>query len=67
MAYILESASNGELTRKAATEAAQTALNNVSMQASRERRKAALQNVNPRLTDMAEDGCSVKATLLESL
>ena len=56
--YILESAVKGELTQKAAIEAAQTALKllgNASGNANRERRKSALQSLNPRLVDMAED------------
>ena len=56
--FILEEAAKGELTQKAAIEAAQTALKllgNASMQANRERRKQALQSMNARLSDMAED------------
>ena len=56
--YILESAVKGELTQKAAIEAAQTALKllgNASGNANRERRKSALQSLNPSLVDMAED------------
>ncbi len=47
-----------QLTQKAAIEAAQSALKllgNTSMQANRERRKNAIQCMNPRLWDMAED------------
>ena len=62
--YILEEATKGQLTQKSAMEAAQTALKlmgNASMQANRERRKNAIQCMNPRLGDMAEDDELYKA------
>ena len=55
LAYILEETAKGELTQKAAREAAQTALKllgNASMHVSRERRKLTLQNLNAGLIDM---------------
>ena len=58
ISFILEEAAKGQLNQKSAIEAAQTALKllgNASMHASRERRKNALQSMNPRLADMAED------------
>ena len=58
LTHILEEAAKGELTQKAALEAAQTALKllgNASAHASRERRKNALRSMNPRLVDMAKD------------
>lgn len=64
LTYILETAAKGELTQKAAMEAAQTALKllgNASMHANRDRRKAALQSMNARLTDMAEDDAIYKS------
>ena len=62
--FILEEAAKGHLDQKFAIEAAQTILKllgNVSMHASWERRNNALQNMNPRLTDMAEDDAIYKA------
>ena len=59
MTYILEEAAKGQLTQKAVVEAEQTALKligNASTQMNRERRKNALQCMNPRLGDMADDG-----------
>lgn len=56
--YLLEEATKGELTQKKAVEAAQTALKllgNASAHANRERRRNALQAMNPRLVDMADD------------
>ena len=63
ISFILEEAAKGQLNQKSAIEAAQTALkllSNVSMHASRERRKNALQNMNPRLADMAEDDATYR-------
>lgn len=60
---ILEEAVKGELTQKKAVEAAQTALKllgNAAMHASRERSKNALQSMNSRLSDMAEDDAIYK-------
>ena len=56
--YLLEEATKGELNQKKAVEAAQTALKllgNASAHVNRERRRNALQDMNPRLTDMADD------------
>ena len=56
--HILEGAAKGELTQKTALDAAQTALKllgNASAHMSRERRKNAIQSMNSRLVDMAED------------
>ena len=56
--YILEEAAKGQLNQKMATEAVQTALKllgNASAHANWERRKNALQCMNPRLVDMSED------------
>ncbi len=58
LTFILEEAAKGKLSQKVAVEAAQTALKllgNASAHASRVRRKNAIQGMNPRLTDMAED------------
>ena len=58
LTHILEEAAKGELTQRSAVDAAQTALKllgNASAHASRERRKIAIQSMNPRLVDMAED------------
>lgn len=58
LTYILEEAAKGELSQKSAVEAAQTALKllgNASAYANRERRKNALQNLNSRIVDMADD------------
>ena len=58
LTHILEEAAKGELTQKTALEAAQTALKllgNASVHVNRERRKNALQNMNSRLVDMADD------------
>ena len=54
---ILEEAAKGMLSIKTATEAAQTALmflGNASMQINRERRRIAIEAMNPSLTDLAE-------------
>ena len=60
LAYLLEEASKGSLTQESALEASQMALKllgNASGHMSTERRKNILANLNPRLTDMAdEDG-----------
>ena len=61
--FILKEAVKGQLNQKSAIEAAQTTmklLGNASMHASRERRKNALQNMNPRLADMVEDDAIYK-------
>ena len=58
LCFILEEARKGQLPPKATVEAAQTALcllGNASANISRERRRAALTNMNSRLVDMAED------------
>ena len=58
LSFILEEARKGQLPPKATVEAAQTALRllvNVSANISRERRRAAIANMNYRLVDMAED------------
>ncbi len=58
MTKILEEAASGQLAPKLAVEAAQSALKflgNAHSHANRERRRNALGNMNPRLTDMAED------------
>ncbi len=58
MIKILEEAASGQLTPKLVVEAAQSALKflgNAHSHANRERRRDALGNMNPRLTDMAED------------
>ena len=58
LCFILEEASKGQLPPKATVEAAQTALHllgNASANISRERRRAAITNMNSRLVDMAED------------
>lgn len=55
---ILEGAAKGELTQKSVLDAAQTALKllgNASAHMSQERRRNALQSMNSRLVDMAED------------
>ena len=56
--HLLEEAVKGQLSQKSAVEAAQTALKflgNASVQSSRERRRNALQSMNSRLLDMADD------------
>ena len=58
ISIILEEAAKGMLSVKTATEAAQTALKflgNASMQMNRERRRIAIEVMNPSLTDLAED------------
>ena len=62
--HILEEAAKGQLNQKTTIEAAQTALKllgNASMHANRERRKNAIQSLNSRLSDMAEDDSLYKA------
>ena len=62
--YILEEAAKGQLNQKAVIDAAQTALRllgNASVHASRERRKNAMQSMNPRLLDMADDDSIYKS------
>ena len=56
--HLLEEAVTGQLSQKGAIEAAQTALKflgNASVQSCRERRRNALQSMNTRLLDMADD------------
>ena len=58
LSTILEEAAKGTLSVKTATEAAQTALKflgNASMHMNRERRRIAIEAMNPSLTDLAED------------
>ena len=62
--FILKEAVKGQLNQKLAIEVAQTALRflgNASVNASSERRKSALQNMNTRLLDMAEDDAIYKS------
>jgi hypothetical protein len=62
--HILEEAVKGQLTQKGAIEAAQTALrllSNASVHSCRERRKNALQSMNARLLDMADDDAIFKS------
>ena len=56
--YILEEAAKGQLTSKGGLEAAQSALKllgNASMHITRDRRKNAIESMNPNLIDLAED------------
>ena len=62
--HVLEEAVKGQLTQKCAIEAAQTALRllgNASVHSCRERRKNALQSMNTRLLDMADDDVVYKS------
>ena len=62
--HVLEEAVKGQLAHKCAIEAAQTALRllgNASVHSCRERRKNALQSMNTRLLDMADDDVVYKS------
>jgi len=62
--HLLEEAVKGQLSQKSAIEVAQTALKflgNASVQSCRERRRNALQSMNTRLLDMADDDSLFKS------
>ena len=69
ISFIVEETANSQLNQKSAIDMAQTTmklLGNALMHASRERRKSALQSMNPQLADMAEDD-AIYRTMAPSL
>ena len=66
ISFILEEAAKSQLNQKSAIEAALTELKllgNASMHASQERRKNALQNMNPQLADMGDDDANYRTAV----